>query len=69
MSQAHDKLEARITELESRLAFQDRTIEELHQVLYRQQGEIDRLQRELELLRPRLQLHPRRQLLAKVSPA
>jgi uncharacterized coiled-coil protein SlyX len=54
MNPENDKLAERITELENRLAFQDRTIEDFHQVLYRQQGEIDGLRRELELLRPRL---------------
>jgi len=46
--------EARLTELESRLAFQEQTIEELHEVLYRQQGQIDLMTMELGRLRRRL---------------
>jgi len=42
--------EARITELENRLAFQDQTIEELHEVIYRQQGQLDGLTAELARL-------------------
>jgi len=41
----------RLTDLESRLAFQDQTIQELNDVVTRQQGEIDRLRRELEALK------------------
>jgi len=41
----------KITELETRIAFQDGTIQQLNDVVVRQQGEIDRLARELETLR------------------
>lgn len=41
----------RISELETRIAFQDGTIQELNDVVVRQQGEIDRLTRELETLK------------------
>src|SRR3989304_3511200 len=41
----------KITELETRIAFQDGTIQQLNDVVVRQQGEIDRLARELESLR------------------
>lgn len=41
----------RTTELETRVAFQDKTIQELNEVVTRQQGEIDRLVRDLEALK------------------
>lgn len=41
----------KITELETRIAFQDATIQELNDVVVRQQGEIDRLTRDLEMLK------------------
>lgn len=44
----------RLTELETRVAFQDQTIQELNEVVTRQQREIDHLTRELEALRERL---------------
>lgn len=44
----------RVVELETRVAFQDQTIQELNEVVTRQQHEIDRLTRELEALRERL---------------
>lgn len=44
----------RLTELETRVAFQDQTIQELNEVVTRQQREIDRLARELDVLRERL---------------
>ncbi len=44
----------KITELETRIAFQDATIQELNDVVVRQQGEIDRLAREMEALRNQL---------------
>ncbi len=56
MSPKDTELEARIVELESRLLFQEQTLEELHQEIYRQQGELDGLTAELarlhRLLRP-----------------
>jgi SlyX protein len=39
-------LEARVTELESRLAFQDDTIQALNDVLVAQQRSLDRLQQQ-----------------------
>ncbi len=47
-------LEERIVELESRLVFQEQTLEELHEVLYRQQTMIDELTGELNRLQRRL---------------
>jgi len=44
----------RMTELETRVAFQDKTLQELNEVVTRQQGEIDRLARELEALKIQL---------------
>lgn len=41
----------RLAELETRLAFQERAIQELNEVVVRQQGEIDRLTRDLETLK------------------
>ncbi len=46
-------LEARVTELESRLAFQDDTIQALNDVLVGQQRVIDRLQQQLMLVAKR----------------
>lgn len=43
-------LEARVTELESRLAFQDDTIQALNDVLVSQQRAIDRLQLQISAL-------------------
>lgn len=47
-------LAARLVELETRVAFQDQTMQELNEAVIRQQHEIDRLTRELEALRERL---------------
>ncbi len=41
----------RLTELEVRVAFQDQTIQDLNEVVTRQQREIDRLVRELEVVK------------------
>jgi SlyX protein len=43
-------LEARVTELESRLAFQDDTIQALNDVLVTQRRELDRLQLQMAAL-------------------
>lgn len=48
------QLEERLAELEIRLAFQDRTIQELNDVVTVQQGMIDRVVKELEMLRAHL---------------
>ena len=59
MAENSENLVARLTELETRLAFQDQTIEELHEVIYRQQGQLDELSRELTKVSNRLgQLTP-----------
>ncbi len=47
-------LAARVVEIETRVAFQDQTIQELNEAVIRQQREIDSLTRELETLRERL---------------
>lgn len=44
-------MENRLIELETRLAFQDHTLQELNAVVVRQQREIDALTRELEMLK------------------
>ena len=54
MNSDRNHLAERIVELESRLAFQEQTLEELHEVLYRQQTQIDELAGELTSLRGRL---------------
>ena len=41
----------RIVNLESKLAFQENTIEELNQVVITQQNQIEQLQKELKFLR------------------
>ncbi|GGI91794.1 SlyX family protein [Halopseudomonas pertucinogena] len=48
-----DELTARLDELETRLAFQDDTIEALNEAVSRQQLELEKLQRSLELLAQR----------------
>lgn len=45
-----DELAVRLDEMETRLAFQDDTIEALNEVVSRQELELVRLQRSLELL-------------------
>jgi len=47
-------VEARITELETRLSYQDRLMDELNEVVTRQQDQIDRLVRELKGVREHL---------------
>lgn len=42
-----DDTDDRLIEIETRLAFQDRTIEALHEVVLGLRGEIDRLRRDL----------------------
>ena len=48
-------MDDRLIELESRIAFQDHTLQELNEVIVRQQREIDELRRELEALRAQLE--------------
>ncbi len=47
-------MDDRLIELESRLAFQDHTLQELNDVIVRQQRDIDDLRRDLEALRAQL---------------
>jgi SlyX protein len=44
----------RLVELETRIAFQDDTLQQLNAVVVRQQQEIDRLTREIEALKQQL---------------
>jgi len=47
-------MENRLIELETRLAFQDNSLQELNAVVVRQQREIDTLTRELETLKAQI---------------
>jgi SlyX protein len=47
--------EARLTELETKLAFAEDLLETLNQTVIRQQGQIDLVQQQLRLLHQRLQ--------------
>jgi SlyX protein len=47
--------QARLTELETKLAFAEDLLETLNQTVIRQQGQIDLLQQQLRLLHQRLQ--------------
>lgn len=49
-----DVLMPRIVELETRLAFQDQTIEELNEVIISQQQQLDRLESALALIKRQL---------------
>lgn len=44
----------RLTELEVRVAFQEKTIQDLNEVVTRQQRQIDRLAQDLEAVKSRL---------------
>lgn len=55
MQQNLDKLFAYLTELESKVAFQDQTIEELNQALITQQLALDKLQNQVRYLAEKLQ--------------
>ncbi|WP_455222441.1 SlyX family protein [Kaarinaea lacus] len=48
-------IEERITEIESRVAFQDDTIQQLNDVIVRQQHDIEQLTEELQLLKQQIQ--------------
>ena len=50
-----DLLEARVTELEIRIAYQDQTIADLNDVVVRQQRDMDKLRNEMEALKGRMQ--------------
>lgn len=54
MTTETDSITARIVELETRLAFQDSTIEELNEVLVSQQRQLDRLDADFRLIADRL---------------
>jgi uncharacterized coiled-coil protein SlyX len=54
INQSTIAMNERTAELETRLAFQERTLQELNEVVVRQQGEIDRLIRELETLKTQM---------------
>lgn len=47
--------EARLTELETKLAFAEDLIETLNQTVFRQQEQLDSLQQQLRLLHQRMQ--------------
>ncbi len=47
-------MEERLTELETKVMFQDQTIEELNQALCGQQRQLDRLEAELAALKGRM---------------
>jgi SlyX protein len=47
-------MEQRLAELETRVMFQEQTIQELNEVVTRQQAQIDRLEKELQTLKSRL---------------
>lgn len=49
------QLEDRLTELEARLAFQDKTIEDLNEVVSKQWAELDQLKRKLGMVQEQLQ--------------
>ena len=44
-------MEQRVTELETRLAHQERTIEDMNEVLVAQRETVERLERELDAMR------------------
>ncbi|OGQ94716.1 MAG: hypothetical protein A2521_11510 [Deltaproteobacteria bacterium RIFOXYD12_FULL_57_12] len=48
----------RLTELEIRVTFQEKLIEELNEVLIKQQSQLDCLQKDLDAVREQLRLLP-----------
>ncbi|MCA1764740.1 MAG: SlyX family protein [Desulfobulbaceae bacterium] len=54
MATERESLAARIVEVETRLAFQDHTIEELNEVVTGQQRQLDELQADFKVIRARL---------------
>jgi len=44
-------MEERLTELETKVMFQDQTIEDLNQVIYDQQQQLDKLSNEINFLK------------------
>ena len=63
-----NELDARVQELESRLVFQDDTIDQLNQVIREQWAAIGRLEQRLELLQLRLDEVENRQPPLPVAP-
>ena len=55
MTAESESLTTRIIELETRLAFQDHTLEELDGVIISQQQQLDRLESDLALVKRQLQ--------------
>ena len=49
-----DKLENRVAELEIRISFQDQTIQQLNDVVIRQQRELEKITRDLAQLKGQL---------------
>ncbi|MTI13542.1 SlyX family protein [Sansalvadorimonas verongulae] len=45
-----------LLELQTQLSYQDDSVQQLNEVVTRQQGELDNLRREVELLKQQLQL-------------
>ena len=52
-----DEIEAHIIDLESRLAFQDMTVQQLNEIVVRQQDQLDALQRNYDMLLQWLRSH------------
>lgn len=50
----HRHMNERLVDLEARLAFQERALQELNDVVVRQQRDIDRLTKEVEALRSQM---------------
>lgn len=51
MTLAPAEVERRLTELEIKASYADDTLDQLNQIIYRQQQQIDRLEREVQQLR------------------
>ena len=51
MTLAPAEVHRRLTELEIKASYADDTLDQLNQIIYRQQQQIDRLERELQQLR------------------
>ena len=51
MTLAPAEVDRRLTELEIKASYADDTLDQLNQIIYRQQQQIDRLERELAQLR------------------
>lgn len=51
----HDPMETKLVDIETRMAFQDDTIQQLSDVIYRQQQQIDKLERTVQMLVDKIQ--------------